>query len=51
MTYSLLPFFLSTDNSTPFRLKPLSSLDLIKDSAEVIGTSVGKSSVILCPNF
>lgn len=51
MTYSFLPFFLSTDNSTSFRLKPLSSLDLIKCSAEVIGTSVGKSSVILCPNF
>ena len=49
MAYSFLPFFFKTDNSTSFKLNPLRRFDLMKASLEVIGTSVGKSSVIEWP--
>ena len=51
MTNTFLPFFFKTDNSTSFKLKPLSVLFLIKDSLDVIGTSVGNNSVIVWPRF
>ena len=47
MTNAFLPFFLSTDNSTSFKLKPFRRLDLMKGSADVIGTSVGNNSVMV----